>query len=167
MVFVCTAMGVLYVEHVNVLELCYIELLSGDGSPYSILSGNIFTPVFLVILFTGGCASSGGMCASSSRDAFSRRGVLPPAGVCFLKGVPGGDPPRDGYCCVQYASYWNAFLYFVLISHYSSFSKRIKDFSEERQHIINPNFPKNCMKMKNIERITERWRHPYFLTILS
>ena len=39
MVFVCTAMGVLYVEHANVLELCYIELLSGDGSPYSILSG--------------------------------------------------------------------------------------------------------------------------------
>ena len=32
-------MGVLYVEHANVLELCYIELLSGDGSPYSILSG--------------------------------------------------------------------------------------------------------------------------------
>ena len=31
-------MGVLYVEHANVLELCYIELLSGDGSPYSILS---------------------------------------------------------------------------------------------------------------------------------
>ena len=39
MVFVCTAMGVLYVEHANVLELCYIELLSGDSSPYSILSG--------------------------------------------------------------------------------------------------------------------------------
>ena len=38
MVFVCTAMGVLYVEHANVLELCYIELLSGDRSPYSILS---------------------------------------------------------------------------------------------------------------------------------
>ena len=38
MVFVCTAMGVLYVEHANVLELCYIELLIGDGSPYSILS---------------------------------------------------------------------------------------------------------------------------------
>ena len=42
MVFVCTAMGVLYVEHANVLELCYIELLSGDSSPYSILSGCSF-----------------------------------------------------------------------------------------------------------------------------
>ena len=31
-------MGVLCVEHANVLELCYIELLSGDGSPYSLLS---------------------------------------------------------------------------------------------------------------------------------
>ena len=31
-------MGVLCVEHANVLELCYIELLSGDGSSYSILS---------------------------------------------------------------------------------------------------------------------------------
>ena len=40
MVFVYTAMGVLCVEHANVLELCYIELLSGDGSPYSILSVN-------------------------------------------------------------------------------------------------------------------------------
>ena len=38
MVFVYTAKGVLCVEYANVLELCYIELLSGDGSPYSILS---------------------------------------------------------------------------------------------------------------------------------
>ena len=38
MVFVYTAMEVLCLEHANVLELCYIELLSGDGSPYSILS---------------------------------------------------------------------------------------------------------------------------------
>ena len=36
MVFVYTAMGVLCVEHANVLELCYIELLGGDSSPYSI-----------------------------------------------------------------------------------------------------------------------------------
>ena len=35
-------MGVLCMEHANVLELCYIELLSGDGSPYSILSGFTF-----------------------------------------------------------------------------------------------------------------------------
>ena len=41
MVFVYTAMGVLCVEHANVLELCYIELLSGKGSPYSILSATV------------------------------------------------------------------------------------------------------------------------------
>ena len=41
-------MGVLYVEHANVLELCYIELLSGDGSPYSILSGNSFSPAQVI-----------------------------------------------------------------------------------------------------------------------
>ena len=28
--------------------------------------------------------------------------------------LPGGcgDPPHDGYCCRQYTSYWNAFLFF-------------------------------------------------------
>ena len=34
-------MRVLCVEHANVQELCYTELLSGDGSPYSILSDNM------------------------------------------------------------------------------------------------------------------------------
>ena len=48
MVFAYTAMGVLCVEHANVLELCYIELLSGDGSPYSILSG----PTAVIFLHT-------------------------------------------------------------------------------------------------------------------
>ena len=42
MVFVYTAMGVLCTEHANVLEFCYIELLSGDGSPFSILSDSVF-----------------------------------------------------------------------------------------------------------------------------
>ena len=45
-------MGVLCVEHANVLELCYIELLSGDSSPYSILSAHsqivmLHTAIFL------------------------------------------------------------------------------------------------------------------------
>ena len=42
MVFVYTAMGVLCVEHANVLKLCYIELLSGDGS-FRLLSLNRMT----------------------------------------------------------------------------------------------------------------------------
>ena len=29
----------------------------------------------------------------------------------WSRGVPGGDTPRDGYCCRRYASYWNAFLF--------------------------------------------------------
>ena len=45
MVFVYTAMGVLCVEHANVLELCYIELLSGDGSPYS----NTLCPYYVIL----------------------------------------------------------------------------------------------------------------------
>ena len=40
---------------------------------------------------------------------------------CLLGGVPGpggGDPSvTDGYCCGQYASYWNAFL-FIYVSKY-------------------------------------------------
>ena len=48
MVFVYTAMGVLCVEHANVLELCYIELLSDDGSPYSILSAFALIDVYIL-----------------------------------------------------------------------------------------------------------------------
>ena len=44
-----------------------------------------------VILLTGGC-------------------LVP--GVSGPRGVPGGDP-RDGHCCGRYASYWNAFLYWM------------------------------------------------------
>ena len=36
-------------------------------------------------------------------------GGLVPGGTCS-GAVPSGDPPRDGYCCGRYASYWNAFL---------------------------------------------------------
>ena len=49
MVFAYTAKGVLCVEHANVLELCYIELLSGDGSPYSILSANTLSDTRLLL----------------------------------------------------------------------------------------------------------------------
>ena len=41
------------------------------------------------------------------RGAWS--GVVPTPGGVHGPGGPGGDPP-DGYCCGQYASYWNAFL---------------------------------------------------------
>ena len=35
---------------------------------------------------------------------------MPAPGGSGSGGVPGGDPPEDGYCCGRYASYWNAFL---------------------------------------------------------
>ena len=76
-----------------------------------------------VILFTGGVPAPRGFPASG--------GGLVPGGWCLLlggvwfqgglvpggsdpwglwsRGVPGVEPP-DGYCCGQYASYWNAFL---------------------------------------------------------
>ena len=50
------------------------------------------------------------------------RGIWP-RGVCLLQGrvpAPGGGvwrpPPRDGYCCGRYASYWNAFLFTTVVN---------------------------------------------------
>ena len=47
-------------------------------------------------------------CHSVHRGVWSR-GVPGPRGGACPRGVPGGDPPRHGYCCGRYASYWNAF----------------------------------------------------------
>ena len=55
----------------------------------------------------GGGAWSGVVCSQGGL----LWGVPGPGGRgCLLQGVPGGDPPPDGYCCERYASYWNAFL---------------------------------------------------------
>ena len=96
MVFVCTAMGVLYVEHANVLELCYIELLSGDGSPYSILSGNIFAPV----------------CHAVHRAEYLGRYPFPAGTHPGQIHPQAGTPPSDRWSMRgRYTSYWNAFLF--------------------------------------------------------
>ena len=62
MVFVYTAMGVLCAEHANVLKLCYIELLSGDGS-FRLFSLVLQTEkdklMFYVPITMSGQASSG------------------------------------------------------------------------------------------------------------
>ena len=64
-------------------------------------------------LAAGGCACSkggtwsGGVCSQGE-------GWFALGEVCS-QGVPGGDP-LDGYCCGQYAFYWNAFLFFDLIA---------------------------------------------------
>ena len=66
--------------------------------------GYIFTGVCDSVHGRGGSALGGG---TWSRG-FCSWGVPGPGGL--LWGVPGGDPPQDGYCCGRYASYWNAFL---------------------------------------------------------
>ena len=53
-------------------------------------------------VWSGGCLLGGGVPAPG--------GMLVPGGVWSGGMVPGGDPP-DGYCCGQYTSYWNAFLF--------------------------------------------------------
>ena len=69
-------------------------------------------------LLTGGACSRWGVCSGG----VPAPGVPPSWGCLFLggacsRGVPGGDPP-DGYCCGRYASYWNAFSFF-LHAHFS------------------------------------------------
>ena len=72
----------------------------------------IFLHLF-VILFTGG-AWSWGRGVPGRRGAWSR-GLLP-GGCLLLEGGAwsgGGGSAPGGYCCGRYASYWNAFLFFV------------------------------------------------------
>ena len=80
--------------------------------------GKVIFSQACVILFTGGCLVPGGLVPGGPGlgvhgpgSAWSR-GYLVPGGVSG----PGGAwwrPPRDSYCCGQYASYWNAFLFFL------------------------------------------------------
>ena len=62
-------------------------------------------------IWPGGCLLQEGAC---SRGVCSSRCLLWEEGVCS-RGVCGvletPPTPRDGYCCRQYASYWNAFLF--------------------------------------------------------
>ena len=56
---------------------------------------------------------------STGGGAYSQGGLLP-GGVCSQRGSCswGGAwwrPPRDGYCCGRYASYWNAFLLVLIL----------------------------------------------------
>ena len=84
----------------------------------SLGQGNIFTPVCHSV--HQGVCSEGGGGAWSWGGLLGGRGVLVPRGG-LLGGVPGPGgsalgvcawwrPRWDGYCCRQYASYWNAFL---------------------------------------------------------
>ena len=48
----------------------------------------------------------GGACLGEGVPAPGGEGSAPGGGGCLVE-----TPPRDGYCCGRYASYWNAFLY--------------------------------------------------------
>ena len=61
----------------------------------------------------GGCPGPGG-CVSQ----YALRQTTPP------------PPPADGYCCGQYASYWNAFLFLSMYSYLWSGMNRIKPLGE-------------------------------------
>ena len=84
-------------------------------------------------LLPRGCLLPGGACSKGvccQRDVCSQGGVCSPGGFCSPWVCSGGcllqgegvcsqggawwRPPQDGHCCGCYASYWNAFLYFVL-----------------------------------------------------
>ena len=56
--------------------------------------------------WSGGVWSGGGVC--------SRGGVCSLGGVCSRRSwYPSIHPWKDGYCCGQYASHWNAFLFIL------------------------------------------------------
>ena len=65
-----------------------------------------------VILFTGGrCTSPLGR---------HPPGQTSPLGIH----PPWVDPPRDGHCSGRYASYWNAFLFSLVLMYLNSFSSK-------------------------------------------
>ena len=73
-----------------------------------------------LIFFTRVCLSTGWRGICSPGGAWSGGGLLPwgvpaPAGEGFAPGWGVWRPPHDGYCCGQYTSYWNAFLYTLLL----------------------------------------------------
>ena len=74
----------------------------------SLGQGNIFTSVCQEFCSRGGCLLGGGGCLLPQGSA--------PAGVPGPRGCLVETPPApDGYCCARYASYWNAFLFFILV----------------------------------------------------
>ena len=103
-------------------------LLPGGGVPtcYCLQRswGKVIFSQASLILFTGGVPAPGGCLLLWGGGAYSRGCLL--LWGAYSQGVPapGGAysqgawwrPPRDGYCCGRYASYWNAFLCYNYIS---------------------------------------------------
>ena len=68
-------------------------------------------------VFTGVCLSTGG--GSAPRGSVCSGGCLVQGGLLpggWYPSMHWGRPPwRDGYCCGRYASYWNAFLFEIIV----------------------------------------------------
>ena len=58
----------------------------------------------------GGSGWGGGLQAYTQGGSRPTLGGSPGPGRC-IPACTEADPPADGYCCGQYASYWNAFLF--------------------------------------------------------
>ena len=95
-------------ENITFLQLCW-RAVTNIYRPQRSWGKVIFSPG-CVILFTGGVKGPRG-CMVPGGGAWSRVEVHGPGGCLVLGGPSGGPPPRDGYCCGRYASYWNAFLF--------------------------------------------------------
>ena len=74
-------------------------------------------PIFKRIIITDRKRSlgQGNIFTNVCQEFCSQGGCLVPGGVC------GDPPPRDGYCCGRYASYWNAFLFSSYVSNCHSY----------------------------------------------
>ena len=64
-------------------------------------------------IWPGGGGGPGPHPRGKLRGIWLEQGCLLWGGGCLLRGGGCGDPLCDGYCCGRYASYWNAFLFFV------------------------------------------------------
>ena len=109
--------------------------------------GNVFTPVFHSVHRRSLC--QGGLCPRGSLSGGLCLGVsvqwsLYPGGLCPWEGLcPGGSLSRRGslsgrHSCVVksgwYASYWNAFLYFVYLFLYLT-TVSVKFFNQLTEHV--------------------------------
>ena len=71
----------------------------------------------------GGCLIPGGVCFGSVPG---HGGVPGPRGLVSQHALRQTPPGRNGYCCIQYASYWNAFLLLAASQHWlKSSCKRV------------------------------------------
>ena len=106
--------------------MCQTQSIIFTARKRSLGQGNIFAPVCHSV-YRGGPWSWGWSGGAWSRGAWSwgclvSEGV-PGPGVCgpgyvWSRGCLVETSPRDGHCCGQYTSYWNAFLFLLFLHIY-------------------------------------------------